>query len=435
MVLNALGVDPLRKWKGCWRWWDEEVLEVCQDRGVILQEGITMPEFECFATCNGLKADIKLAHQTEKELFLNDLRNCTSSQTSVLVVSYNRGTLQQTGTGHFSPVGGYNEAAGKVLIFDVARFKYPAYWVDVDLLWEALHPIDEATGYPRGYAVLSKAPRRGIIHSALAQLTERGHEPFTRVAARFMADVPSAVYPPSPAFSPSAPGSSRESVTITDAATLNAITSSLGSTSASTSSQDTTTCIKALNPIEAHQKIHELIQKLRPHFSAISQTPVFEPTTVDGNTPPPPAPATCDLHPRVETLMNRLQKTKVYKAALSALSSDCSSSTQLITTTTTVQDSSTTYTPAHAALLLSIVVAGFLTSPGWSSILHGTASAQPALDTQSAVQFLVRSCSQDVITEDMGEVEELLKEEIDLMREQVDAIAKMKIWDGEVRLD
>lgn len=32
-----------------------------------------------------------------------------------------------------------------ILCFDVARFKYPPYWVDVDLLYKSLEPFDQST--------------------------------------------------------------------------------------------------------------------------------------------------------------------------------------------------------------------------------------------------------------------------------------------------
>lgn len=57
----------------------------------------------------------------------------------------------QTGTGHFSPIGGYHAERDMVLILDVARFKYPPHWVPLSLLWEAMESIDESTGRHRGY--------------------------------------------------------------------------------------------------------------------------------------------------------------------------------------------------------------------------------------------------------------------------------------------
>lgn len=56
----------------------------------------------------------------------------------------------QTGTGHFSPIGGYHAGRDMVLILDVARFKYPPHWVPLTLLWEAMDTIDKATGQRRG---------------------------------------------------------------------------------------------------------------------------------------------------------------------------------------------------------------------------------------------------------------------------------------------
>jgi hypothetical protein len=37
---------------------------------------------------------------------------------------------------------------------DVARFKYPPYWVKLEQLWESMLPIDAVTGASRGFLVL-----------------------------------------------------------------------------------------------------------------------------------------------------------------------------------------------------------------------------------------------------------------------------------------
>lgn len=58
--------------------------------------------------------------------------------------------LLQTGTGHFSPIGGYHAGTDMALILDVARFKYPPHWVPLKLLWEAMDTVDDASGFRRG---------------------------------------------------------------------------------------------------------------------------------------------------------------------------------------------------------------------------------------------------------------------------------------------
>ncbi|CAI0434531.1 unnamed protein product [Linum tenue] len=115
MVLNALAIDPGRKWKGN-----------------------SSNRFLIAALCEfGLKYELRQAR-----------------------------VLVQTGTGHFSPIGGYHAGRDMALILDVARFKYPPHWVPLSLLWEAMNAIDVTTGHHRGFILLSR-PRTepGLLYT------------------------------------------------------------------------------------------------------------------------------------------------------------------------------------------------------------------------------------------------------------------------------
>lgn len=80
------------------------------------------------ARCNGLTAKVtsplldcpatKRAEGLAK--FRVDLKVAAQGR-GAMAISYDRRTLGQTGSGHFSPVGGYNEGEDKLLILDVAR--------------------------------------------------------------------------------------------------------------------------------------------------------------------------------------------------------------------------------------------------------------------------------------------------------------------------
>ncbi|KAL8291718.1 hypothetical protein RQP46_001976 [Phenoliferia psychrophenolica] len=165
MVLNALEVDPQRKWKGPWRWYEQEMLDCCRPLSAVAAVGISLPEFACLARCNGLSAKITSPSLTATgfeaeqciEAFRADLRAAAKGH-GALALSYSRKTLGQTGDGHFSPIGGFCEEEDMVLVLDVARFKYPSYWIPTALAWESMKPLDKATGQPRGYAVLSLLP-------------------------------------------------------------------------------------------------------------------------------------------------------------------------------------------------------------------------------------------------------------------------------------
>lgn len=65
------------------------------------------------------------------------------------------GSSDQTGDGHFSPIAGYHRGLDLVLVLDVARFKYPPYWVPLTSLWAAMSHVDPHTGNTRGYYVIS----------------------------------------------------------------------------------------------------------------------------------------------------------------------------------------------------------------------------------------------------------------------------------------
>ncbi|GAA5906077.1 phytochelatin synthase family protein [Sporobolomyces salmoneus] len=169
MILNALEMDPQRVWKGSWRFYDQDMLDCCRPLSDIAQVGLTLAEFACLANCNGLRARVQsppvgMTEESRKkaiEQFRRDLVKASRGK-EVMALSYSRKVLGQTGTGHFSPIGGYSEKDDKVLILDVARFKYPSYWVSTELAYDSMVPIDDATGQPRGYVMFDVAPSRDI---------------------------------------------------------------------------------------------------------------------------------------------------------------------------------------------------------------------------------------------------------------------------------
>ncbi|PKA60595.1 Glutathione gamma-glutamylcysteinyltransferase 1 [Apostasia shenzhenica] len=165
MVLNALSIDPGRKWKGPWRWFDESMLDCCQPLDKVKEEGITFGKVACLAYCSGAKVTAFHANQSSLNDFRDHLIRCTSSEDCHLITSYHRKLFKQTGSGHFSPIGGYHAGRDMALILDVARFKYPPHWVPVALLWEAMKTIDEASGYHRGFMLISKRQSAPLLYT------------------------------------------------------------------------------------------------------------------------------------------------------------------------------------------------------------------------------------------------------------------------------
>jgi glutathione gamma-glutamylcysteinyltransferase len=142
MVLNALRIDPGRKWKGPWRWFHEGMLDCCVPPEVVKEKGMSLDQFVCLAACNGASPVLyrpavegisngDSSMPCDEETFRCVVRESCSTTTfadlpgsdggggsgsgsvmratasptrkggSFVVVSYHRGTLGQTGSGHF----------------------------------------------------------------------------------------------------------------------------------------------------------------------------------------------------------------------------------------------------------------------------------------------------------------------------------------------
>jgi glutathione gamma-glutamylcysteinyltransferase len=162
VTLNALAIDPGRLWKGPWRWFEEEMLDCCAPLDDVRKEGITLGQFACLARCNGARAKVFPADGTTITEMRHYVRAASSAPSGKHVVAaYSRAALGQTGTGHYSPVGGYHRGRDMALLLDVARFKYPPHWVPIPMLWEAMQSVDAVTGRPRGFVVLTRGEARG----------------------------------------------------------------------------------------------------------------------------------------------------------------------------------------------------------------------------------------------------------------------------------
>lgn len=170
MVLNALNHDPKKIWKGNWRWVSEETLQ-CESANLcghslekVKVDGMNFDEFESLAECHDvIMRSVRVSEEetdqnkSECEQFRQHVKDISSndSASSFVIVNFSRRTLGQTGSGHFSPIGGYHPEKDLVLILDVARFKYPPFWVPLATLWQSMQVKDEVSKGTRGYFLVS----------------------------------------------------------------------------------------------------------------------------------------------------------------------------------------------------------------------------------------------------------------------------------------
>ncbi|KAG4099482.1 Phytochelatin-domain-containing protein [Neocallimastix lanati (nom. inval.)] len=152
MILNALEVDPMYNWKGQWRFFTEENIRYPPhiDSDIIKWQGITLKQYSEISKYNFLE-EVKLCKASEitKEEFIQDIEHVSQQNREVMTLNFARNIMKQTGYGHICPLGGYNKKRRMVLLLDIARHKYPVYWVSIDMLWDAVNTIDGETGESR----------------------------------------------------------------------------------------------------------------------------------------------------------------------------------------------------------------------------------------------------------------------------------------------
>lgn len=106
MVMNALRVDPRRRWRDetgpGWRWWSDEMFPTSCTGSLdrIRVAGVTMEEFHQLASANG--ASVRMQRATDEGESLESFRTsildaATSSQSAFTVTSFDRASLGQTG--------------------------------------------------------------------------------------------------------------------------------------------------------------------------------------------------------------------------------------------------------------------------------------------------------------------------------------------------
>src|SRR5262249_32452352 len=105
--------------------------------------------------------------------FRSTARHVLNRPEPYLLTTFPRATLSDdnTGGGHFSPLAAYSGGGDALLVMDVARYKYPPFWVDTDLLWQAMATTDTSSGQHRGYIVVEveqEGKRRQCSPSAQA---------------------------------------------------------------------------------------------------------------------------------------------------------------------------------------------------------------------------------------------------------------------------
>ncbi len=163
MVLNSLGVPaPVVAGYGRYRFWTQDnIFEVPDGRSVVSPElvrrqGMTLAELAGLLASHGLAVERIHGDQLSLERFRALLRRNLGQPGDRVLANYDRPALGQAGGGHIAPLAAFHAPSDRVLILDVARYRYPSVWVPVTDLWRAVRSLDTTSGRSRGLVTIRK---------------------------------------------------------------------------------------------------------------------------------------------------------------------------------------------------------------------------------------------------------------------------------------
>jgi hypothetical protein len=116
--------------------------------------GMSLSQLSDLLRAHGAEVTTYYASDTTPAAFRSLAQQNLRTSGDYLLVNYQRAVLGQKETGHISPIAAYNTAADRLLILDVAAYRYPPAWVSTEALWNAMNTVDTASGRTRGFVVV-----------------------------------------------------------------------------------------------------------------------------------------------------------------------------------------------------------------------------------------------------------------------------------------
>ena len=132
-----------------------EVLKIISPQ-TVLATGMTREQMTETLIAQGVHAKSIVGDTLSDDELRALLKNILVNDGQFVLVNYLRATLGQVGGGHWSVLAAYEAQSDRVLILDVAKYKYPPVWVSVSMLRQAIATLDTASNQARGLVIVSK---------------------------------------------------------------------------------------------------------------------------------------------------------------------------------------------------------------------------------------------------------------------------------------
>jgi hypothetical protein len=162
MVLNSLGGPaPASEGHSPYHYYDQSnfftpATEQVLPRETLLHQGATLEQLAGMLRAHGTKAQAVHAEPGGLDAFRQQAREAVGRGDIYVIVNFVRQPLNQEGSGHFCPLAAYHERTDQFLVMDVARYKYPPFWVKAADLFGAMSTFDKDAQANRGYLLIAR---------------------------------------------------------------------------------------------------------------------------------------------------------------------------------------------------------------------------------------------------------------------------------------
>ncbi|MEO7097466.1 MAG: phytochelatin synthase family protein [Polyangiales bacterium] len=157
MVLNALKVQAptTAKWDPYRSFNQENVFNEAATKthsaDGVSKGGMTIDQLADLLQCHPAKATAVHAKDSSVDAFRAEAAKNLATAGDFIIINWDRKGLGMETMGHISPLGAYDAKADKMLIMDVARYKYAPHWVDTKMLFDAMNTDDLSSQNSRGW--------------------------------------------------------------------------------------------------------------------------------------------------------------------------------------------------------------------------------------------------------------------------------------------
>jgi len=122
----------------------------------VLQMGMTREQMAETLVAQGVKATSIAGDTLNDDELRSLLQKTLLDDGKFVLANYFRANLGQVGGGHWSALAAFDKQSDRVLILDVAKYKYPPVWVSISTLRQAIATIDTTSNKARGLVIVSE---------------------------------------------------------------------------------------------------------------------------------------------------------------------------------------------------------------------------------------------------------------------------------------